>query len=106
MNLKPYRLKNKERQSDVAAFLGVERSTYTKYENGSSEPPFAVLRLLSDHWSVSVDELLDGKKSPALPEQDGRDPEDAELDSLLPRLTRDQKRMLVAQLRLLADESK
>lgn len=46
------------------------------------------------------------QKTPALPEQDGRDPEDAELDSLLPRLTRDQKRMLVAQLRLLADESK
>ena len=38
--------------------LGVERSTYTKYESGSTEPSITVLRKLKQIYNVSYDELL------------------------------------------------
>ena len=49
-------------QKDVAAFLGIDRTTYVKYENGQSEPPFETLTRLADYFHVSVDYLLGGKE--------------------------------------------
>ena len=57
-NLKEYRTRMGKTQKDVAAYLGIERSTYAKYENGSSEPTFETLRRLSEYFGASVDEMM------------------------------------------------
>lgn len=45
-------------QKDVANFLGVDRTTYVKYENGNSEPSNDTLVKLAQYFDVSVDYLL------------------------------------------------
>ncbi len=45
-------------QKDVANFLGVDRTTYVKYENGVSEPDNDTLVKLAELFNVSVDYLL------------------------------------------------
>ena len=56
--MKDYRLRAKKTQKEVADFLGIERSTYAKYENGSSEPTFDTLRRLAEYFGASSDELM------------------------------------------------
>ena len=50
-------------QKDVSAFLGVDRTTYVKYESGASEPPIAVLIKLADYYGVTVDRIV-GHETP------------------------------------------
>ena len=72
-NLKDYRLRAKKTQKEVADFLGIERSTYAKYENGSSEPTFDTLRRLAEYFGTSSDELMGFEKtisSPATVDKD------------------------------------
>lgn len=60
-------------QKDVALFLGVDRSTYNKYETGDSEPNFDTICRLSDFFDVSVEYLMGrpgAKKAPAHHEAD------------------------------------
>nr|WP_297175158.1 helix-turn-helix domain-containing protein [uncultured Agathobaculum sp.] len=45
-------------QKDIAAFLGVDRSTYNKYETGDSEPNFDTICRLADFFGVSVEYLM------------------------------------------------
>ncbi len=56
--LKNLRTDAKMTQQDVARLLGVERSTYVKYERGQSDPPTATLVRLADYFSVTVDYLI------------------------------------------------
>lgn len=37
-------------QKDVAKFLGVDRTTYVKYERGDSEPSVDTLKKLSNYF--------------------------------------------------------
>ena len=57
------RLKNlrvdTEKTQKIEDILGVDRTTYVKYENGNSEPNFEMLRKLSDLFYVSIDYLLE-----------------------------------------------
>lgn len=55
-------------QRDIADMLGVNRTTYTKYESDASEPPLETLYKLADYFDVSLDYLLeksDIKNTPA-----------------------------------------
>jgi len=45
-------------QKEVASYLGVSRSAYSNYENGSREPGIEILKKLADFFRVSMDELL------------------------------------------------
>ena len=45
-------------QQQVAAKLGSDRTTYTKYETGVSEPSFEMLIRLSQLLGISLDELF------------------------------------------------
>lgn len=45
-------------QKDVAAYLGVDRTTYVKYEKGSSEPDTSTLTKLAEFFDVTVDYIL------------------------------------------------
>lgn len=56
--LKNLRTDAKMTQQDVAQLLGVERSTYVKYERGQSDPPTATLVRLADYFGVTVDYLI------------------------------------------------
>lgn len=46
------------RQKEVADYLGISRSAYSNYENGSRKPDPDTLMKLADFFRVSVDELL------------------------------------------------
>lgn len=58
MRLKELRIAKGLYQKDVADFLGVDRTTYTKYESGASEPDIATLTKLADYFCVTVDYLI------------------------------------------------
>lgn len=66
--MKAYRLQAKKTQKEVADFLGIERSTYAKYENGSSEPTFETLRRLGEYFGTSTDELMGFEKPTSAPQ--------------------------------------
>lgn len=52
-------------QRQVAELLHLDRSTYTKYENGQCEPSIETLKKLKEIFGVSYDELLGGELSEA-----------------------------------------
>lgn len=46
-------------QQEVADRLGIDRTTYTKYETGKSEPSFDTMQKISEILQVPVTELLE-----------------------------------------------
>ena len=58
MRLKELRLEKSLYQKDVAAYLGIDRTTYVKYECGVSDPPIETLIKLCNFYSVSLDYLV------------------------------------------------
>lgn len=58
-------------QKDVANAIGVDRTTYTKYETGKSQPDFTTIQKLAEFYSVSVDYLLGRTdiRNPYIPEE-------------------------------------
>lgn len=57
-NLRVLRQRKEMSQAQVAQYLGCERSTYAKYESGSSEPSFEMLQRLSQLFGEPVDFLM------------------------------------------------
>ena len=70
--LKTLRTNAGKLQKEVAAYLGVDRTTYLRYEKGESEPDYETLKKLADYFDVSIDYLLgrETKKDPAAEEGD------------------------------------
>lgn len=60
--IKECRLRKGMTQGDVAAFLNIDRSTYTKYETNNSEPSFATLRKITNLFEVDYKYLLSEKE--------------------------------------------
>lgn len=56
--LKELRIQRGLYQKDVATKLGVDRTTYVKYENGRSEPNHEMLQKLADIFETTTDYLL------------------------------------------------
>ena len=56
--IKALRKQKKQTQQDIADLLGVRRSTYGEYERGKILPPMDKLKVLADHFNVSVDFLI------------------------------------------------
>ncbi|MDE6280467.1 MAG: helix-turn-helix transcriptional regulator [Oscillospiraceae bacterium] len=58
--LRWYRYKHGLRQRDVAEYAGIERSTYSSYEeNGRDHYPIGTMRKIAELFSIPVTELLD-----------------------------------------------
>lgn len=57
-NLRRLRKERKLTQADISKHLGIPRTTYAGYENGSRNPDPETLQLLADFHDVSVDYLL------------------------------------------------
>ena len=68
MNFKIARNNKGFTQDYVASFLGIDRTTYSRYENGTIQPDTKTLLKLSELFECSVDYLLGnsnkGKKTP------------------------------------------
>lgn len=65
LRLKELRLRDKKTQKELAAILGIDRTTYTKYETESSEPNLETLIALADYFNVSLDYLVGRSDNPA-----------------------------------------
>lgn len=46
------------KQRDIAELLGIDRTTYGKYETGASEPDFNTIERIADFYNVTVDYLF------------------------------------------------
>lgn len=57
-HLKELRQSKNLTQLEVAQHLGVDRSTYVKYERGQSDPPTSTLISLAEYFGVTVDCIL------------------------------------------------
>lgn len=63
-NLKQLRINRGLRQVDVSEFLGVDRTTYVKYENGSSEPDLLTLKTLAEFFETTTSFLIGETNDP------------------------------------------
>ncbi len=57
-NIKLLRKRRKKTQDDLAAAMGMKRSTLSGYENGVAEPAIDALLKFSDYFKIAVDTLL------------------------------------------------
>ncbi len=62
--LRNFRTENNYTQQNIADYLGIERSTYAKYEL-SRNPEIDIIIQLAELYNVSVDELLGDYKAKA-----------------------------------------
>lgn len=58
VRLKAMRKDRKETQEDIARLLKVQRTTVGEYERGNIRPPMDKMKVLADHFEVSVDYLM------------------------------------------------
>lgn len=59
LRVKKYRLDNKKSQQDVADYLGIDISTYNKYEKGSRKLNNEVVRKIAEYYNIKVSDILD-----------------------------------------------
>ncbi|EUJ46208.1 helix-turn-helix transcriptional regulator [Listeria fleischmannii] len=59
--MKYLRERNNLYQKDIAAKVGVARTTYAMYEQGKREPDFETLKKIANYFDVSIDYLLDNE---------------------------------------------
>ena len=62
-NIRNLREDNDKTQKEVAAYLNIKQTTYSKYELGKINVPIDVFIKLADYYTVSIDYLVGrGKK--------------------------------------------
>ena len=62
-NIRNLREDNDKTQKEVAAYLNIKQTTYSKYERGKINVPIDVFIKLADYYTVSIDYLVGrGKK--------------------------------------------
>ena len=57
-NIRNLREEHEKKQQELAAYLHVKQTTYSKYELGKINIPVEVFIALADYYNVSVDYLL------------------------------------------------
>lgn len=71
--LKKLRNNKKLSQQQLADRLELNRSTYSRYELGQTQPDYDTLTLLADFYEVTTDYILGRSNTPELTEKDERD---------------------------------
>ena len=56
--IKALRKEKKQTQQNIADLLGVRRSTYGEYERGKILPPMDKLKIIAEHFGVTIDYLI------------------------------------------------
>ena len=79
------------KQKDVAAALHIPVSTLGGYVQGKSQPDFAMLKLLSNFFNVSIDYLLDNTTGDIQTEKE------SELLRIFRSLTAEQQELYIEQ---------
>lgn len=69
-NIRGLRTDNDLTQRQVARYLDMSQTGYSKYETGENDVPTSVLLRLADLYDVSVDYLLQSKEKPRRPQPD------------------------------------
>ena len=59
LRVKQLRLDNNKTQEEIAKFLGVDKSTYNKYENGKRKFNNDVVKELADYYNIKVSDIVD-----------------------------------------------
>ena len=59
LRVKQLRLDNNKTQDDIAKYLGVDKSTYNKYENGKRKFNNDVVKELAEYYNIKVSDILD-----------------------------------------------
>ena len=59
IRVKQLRLDNNKTQDDIAKYLGVDKSTYNKYENGKRKFNNDVVKQLADYYNIKVSDIVD-----------------------------------------------
>lgn len=57
-NIRNLRVKKKISQEKLAESLGITRGRYVKYEDGTSEAPYEILKKIAHYYYISIDLLL------------------------------------------------
>ena len=57
-NIRNLRVKKKISQEKLAESLAITRGRYVKYEDGTSEAPYEILKKISHYYHISIDLLL------------------------------------------------
>lgn len=102
MRLKELRTAKNFYQKDLAEMLGVDRTTYSKYESGSSEPNHETLLKLAEIFEVSTDYLLgrdEKENKPASVSTDGQSEEMKELIRLYDQASPEMQAAALGMLR-------
>lgn len=76
VRLKAMRKGNKETQEDIARLLNVQRTTVGEYERGNIRPPMDKMKILADHFEVSVDYLMGNTNFQTAEERNEESPND------------------------------
>ena len=95
-------------QDDIAEVLEMNRTSFSKYENGASTPPLAVLRKLAKIYSVPLEYLIhDEQPFIVLNESTVEDVEREKNEAVFnfSQLS-PEERKLIMKMRLLSDEKK
>lgn len=90
-------------QKSISDRLGVDRSTYSNYERGITEPDSGRIRILADIFGVSVDYLLSGENE--MNKVADVKPKKSRLKNQVGLLTKDEQQALL-RYRLLSTEDK
>ncbi len=94
-------------QKDVADILKIDRTTYTKYETGVTEPNVSYLRKLSEIFGVDLNYLLsDSDDSETLSDSVKDNQKASELLQLFNLLSEQDQEKLLSQLRKRTENSK
>lgn len=83
-------------QQQIADYLSINRSTYTKYETGVSEPSIVTIQKLAELFSVNVNTLIEDIYNPLF----------AEETYLRFQLSKDERDVIAAYRKLDANEQK
>lgn len=107
MRLRPLRAQTGLTQSEVAAAVGIERSTLAGLESGAANAGRETLAALADYYKVSLDYLEKGTTAPGqeLPLDTAQTEEEATLLRISRLLNKDQRNALIIAMRTVIGES-
>ena len=96
VRLKAMRKDRKETQDDIAKLLGVRRTTVGEYERGNIRPPMDKMKILADHFEVSVDYLMGNTNFQTAEERNEESPNDVSkaMKKILEDLQKNQHAMM------------
>jgi transcriptional regulator with XRE-family HTH domain len=95
-------------QDDIAEVLEMNRTSFSKYENGASTPPLAVLRKLAKIYSVPLEYLIHDEQPFYVLNESTEEDVEREMSDTVSNFAQlsPEERKLIMKMRLLSDVKK